>query len=89
MVQEPVMSSPQMRKWIYHRAKQMLDDLNEIPYSDDVDDKKLAIIRKGLREASIELFKKAAERTAAELMDSKELKELNSTVGQIRKIDID
>ncbi len=83
------MSSPQMRKWIYHRAKQMLDDLNDIPYSDDVDDKKLAVIRTGLRDASIELFKKAAERTAAELMNTKELKELNSAVGPIRKIEND
>jgi len=60
--------------------------VNEIPYSDDADDKKLAVIRKGLREASIELFRRAAERTATELLDSKELKELSSTVEDIRKI---
>ncbi|RMH48123.1 MAG: hypothetical protein D6694_00895 [Gammaproteobacteria bacterium] len=58
-----------MRKWIYHRAKEMLDELNELPFSDDVDDKKLAIIRRGLRDASMELFRRAAERTVKELED--------------------
>ncbi len=80
------MSSPQMRKWIYHRAKDILAKLSELPYSDDVDDKKLAIIRLGLRDASIELFRKAAERTTAELMESDELKEVKGNMGTIKKI---
>jgi len=80
------MSSPQMRKWIYHRAKDILADLNELPYSDDVDEKKLTIIRMGLRDASIELFRRAAVRTTSELMESSELKEVRGTIGTIRKI---
>ena len=80
------MSSPQMRKWIYHRAKDILSDLNELPYSDDVDDKKLTIIRMGLRDASIELFRRAAERTTRELMETAELKEVRGNIGTIRKI---
>jgi len=64
------MSSPQMRKWIYHRAKEILAELSELPYSDDVDDQKLIIIRRGLRDASIELFRRAAERTAEELAET-------------------
>ncbi len=80
------MSSPQMRKWIYHRAKDILAELSELPYSDDVDDKKLAIIRLGLRDASIELFRRAAERTTAELMETAELKEVKGNIGTIRKI---
>lgn len=63
------MPSPEMRKWIYHRAKEILSELNELPFSDDVDDKKLAIIRRGLRDASVELFRRAAERTVNELED--------------------
>ncbi len=80
------MSTPQMRKWIYHKAKQLLEQLSELPYSDDVDEKKLAILRLGLRDASIELFRRAAERTTAELVDSEELKEVNSNMGTIRQI---
>jgi len=80
------MSSPQMRKWIYHRAKAILAGLNELPYSDDVDDKKLTIIRMGLRDASIELFRRAAVRTTSELMESAELKEVRGNIGTIRKI---
>jgi len=83
------MESPQMRKWIYHRAKEMLSALDEIPYSDDANSKKLAVIRNGLRDASIELFRRAAERTARELIDSAELKEINSKPEKIRKIQLD
>jgi hypothetical protein len=75
-----------MRKWIYHRAKDILEELSELPYADDVDDKKLAIIRMGLRDASIELFRKASERTTSDLMESEELKELKRNIGSIRKI---
>ena len=50
------MSSPQMRKWIYHRAKDILEELSDLPDSDDLDNKKLTIIRSGLRDASIELL---------------------------------
>ncbi len=67
------MSSPQMRKWVYHRAKKLLDELDEVPLSDDSIEKKLTIIRQGLREASVELFKRAAERATADLLDSSEL----------------
>jgi len=80
------MSSPQMRKWIYHRAKDILAELSDLPYSDDVDDKKLAIIRLGLRDASIELFRRASLRTTTELMESDELKEVKGNIGTIRKI---
>lgn len=83
------MESPQMRKWIYHRAKEILDAIDDIPYSDDATSKKLAVIRKGLRDASVELFRRAAERTARELLDSEELKEINSEPAKIRKIQLD
>jgi len=66
------MSSPQMRKWVYHRAKKLLDDLDDVPLSDDSIDKKLAILRAGLREASVELFKRAAASSTAEILESKE-----------------
>ncbi len=66
------MSAPQMRKWVYHRAKQLLDELDDVPLSDDSIDKKLAILRVGLREASVELFKRAAVSSTAEILDSKE-----------------
>ncbi|PIP80459.1 MAG: hypothetical protein COW84_05160 [Gammaproteobacteria bacterium CG22_combo_CG10-13_8_21_14_all_40_8] len=66
------MSSPQMRKWVYHKAKQLLDELDDVPLSDDSIDKKLAILRSGLREASVELFKRAAESSTAEILESKE-----------------
>jgi hypothetical protein len=72
------MANPQMRKWIYHRAKKILEELNELPFSDDVDDKKLAIIRRGLREASVELFRRAAERTVEELGESEALQEIQN-----------
>ena len=67
------MASPQMRKWVYHRAKKLLDDLDDVPLSDDSIEKKLIILREGLREASVELFKRAAERATADLLDSSEV----------------
>ena len=57
-----------MQIWLDQRAVKLLQDINAIPFTDDHDIKKVALIRRALREASQEVFKRAAERTLADLI---------------------
>ena len=50
-----------MQQWLNARCAQLLDDLNNTPFTDDVDEIKLNLIRAAMREASLEMFNRAAE----------------------------
>ena len=50
-----------MKQWLNARCAQLLNDLNNTPFTDDVDEIKLNLIRAAMREASLEMFNRAAE----------------------------
>jgi hypothetical protein len=57
-----------MQVWIDQRAVKLLNDLNALPFTDDHDLKRLGLLKRALREASYEIFRRAAERTVADLI---------------------
>lgn len=50
-----------MHQWLNARCAKLLEDLNKTPFTDDADEIKLNLIRAAMREASLELFHRAAE----------------------------
>jgi len=50
-----------MHQWLNARCAKLLEELNKTPLTDDVDEIKLNLIRSAMREASLELFHRAAE----------------------------
>lgn len=57
-----------MQVWIDQRAVKLLNDLNALPFTDDHDLKRLGLLKRALREASYEIFRRAAERTVSDLI---------------------
>jgi len=66
-----------MHQWLNARCAKLLEELNQIPFTDEVDDLKLNLIRAAMREASIEMFQRAAEnsRKAIEKINKEALSE--------------
>jgi TRAP-type mannitol/chloroaromatic compound transport system substrate-binding protein len=71
-----------MHQWLNARCAKLLEDLNNTPFTDDVDEIKLNLIRAAMREASIEMFQRAAEqsRTAIKRINTESLSEAISQV---------
>lgn len=63
-----------MSEWFDERCLQLRDDLNEIPSGDDASDLKLKLIRVAMRQASLEMFRRAVNNSR------ENIKELNSEV---------
>lgn len=57
-----------MQVWIDQRAVKLLHDLNALPFTDDHDLQRLGLLKRALREASFEIFRRAAERTVSDLI---------------------
>lgn len=56
-----------MQKWLNARSMQLLDELNSIPLADDTEDKRLKLVMSAMREASVEMFHRAAENSRNEI----------------------
>ncbi len=56
-----------MQNWLHARSARLLDEINNTPYTDDSDDKKMRLIMAALRESSIEMFQRAAEKSRKEI----------------------
>jgi len=56
-----------MQNWLNARSAKLLEEINNTPYSDDSDDKKMRLILAALREASIEMFQRAAVNSRKEI----------------------
>ena len=52
-----------MKKWLHARSVQLLAEINKMPFSDDCDEIKLQLIMTALRESSVKMFKRAAEKS--------------------------
>ena len=50
-----------MQQWLNARCAKLLEELNNTPFTDDADEIKLNLIRAAMREASLEMFHRAAE----------------------------
>ena len=50
-----------MHQWLNAHCAKLLKELNNTPFTDDVDEIKLNLIRNAMREASLELFHRAAD----------------------------
>ena len=50
-----------MHQWLNARCAKLLEELNNTPFTDDVDEIKLNLIRAAMREASVVMFQRAAE----------------------------
>lgn len=57
-----------MQVWIDQRAVKLMHDLSALPFTDDHDLKRLGLLKRALREASYEIFRRAAERTVSDLI---------------------
>ena len=56
-----------MQQWLNARCAKLLEELNNTPFTDDVDEIKLNLIRAAMREASLVLFQRAAENSRKEI----------------------
>ena len=56
-----------MQQWLNARCAQLLQEINNTPYTDDCDDVKLKLIRNCMREVSVEMFHRAAENSRKEI----------------------
>ncbi|MCP4413796.1 MAG: hypothetical protein GY808_14655 [Gammaproteobacteria bacterium] len=56
-----------MQNWLHTRSVKLLEEINNTPYTDDSDDIKMRLIMAALRESSIEMFHRAAEKSRKEI----------------------
>ena len=56
-----------MQQWLNARCAKLLEELNNTPFTDDVDEIKLNLIRAAMREASLVMFQRAAENSRKEI----------------------
>ncbi|MFN4290645.1 MAG: hypothetical protein ACK4E7_07175 [Permianibacter sp.] len=57
-----------MQVWLDQRSAKLLDELNALPFTDDHDLKKAALIKKAFRDVASELVRRSAERALAEMV---------------------
>jgi len=78
----------EMQKWLNARCAQLLADINNTPLTDDADDKKLQLIMAGMRESSVEMFHRAAERSRKDIQKinnqnmNESIEEINATLNE-------
>jgi hypothetical protein len=60
-----------MRLWINARGAKLLEEINKVPHSDTSEDEKLDLICSAMREVSVELFKRAANKSRKDIADAK------------------
>jgi len=72
-----------MQNWLHARSAKLLEDINNTPYTDDSDEKKMQLIMAALRESSIEMFQRAAENSR------KEIDKINSIAMQKNITDVE
>ncbi|MCP4273561.1 MAG: hypothetical protein GY781_16655 [Gammaproteobacteria bacterium] len=65
-----------MQNWLHARSAKLLEEINNTPYTDDSDDIKMRLIMAALRESSVEMFQRAAEKSR------KEIEKINSIAMQ-------
>jgi len=56
-----------MQNWLNARSAKLLEEINNIPFSDNSDDIKLRLILAAMRESSIEMFQRAAVKSRKEI----------------------
>ncbi len=56
-----------MQNWLHARSAKLLEEINNTPYTDDSDELKMRLIMAALRESSIEMFQRAAEKSRKEI----------------------
>lgn len=59
-----------MQIWLDQRAVNLLQELGNIPFTDDHSARSLAVIKKALREAAAEVIKRAMEKSMAEIVSA-------------------
>ncbi len=57
-----------MQVWLDQRSVRLLDELNALPFTDDHDMKKSALIKQAFREVASELVRRSAERALADMV---------------------
>lgn len=57
-----------MQIWLEQRSAKLLSELNALPFTDDHDLKKQALIRKAFRDVASELVRRSAERALADMV---------------------
>lgn len=57
-----------MQVWLDQRSVKLLNELNALPFTDDHDVKKAALIKTAFREVASELVRRSAERALAEMV---------------------
>lgn len=72
-----------MAQWFDERCKQLLDELNHVPDTDDADDLRLRLIRVAMRESSLEMFRRAARNSKAMLEEMGE--DMHVTIQEVEK----
>ncbi|NNJ71755.1 MAG: hypothetical protein HKP09_01100 [Enterobacterales bacterium] len=73
-----------MAEWFNARCIQLRDDLNNVSDADDADELKLKLIRVAMRESSLEMFRRAAQNSKANLEDMGE-DASNMTIEHVEK----
>ncbi len=56
-------SDQDINSWLEERSAQLLEELGQVPFTDDHDYRKLKLIRQAMKEASVEMFKRAISKT--------------------------
>jgi len=56
-----------MQNWLNVRCGQLLNELNKVPFTDDCEEKKMQLIMSAMRESSIEMFQRAAEKSRKQI----------------------
>ena len=62
-----------MQNWLNARSAKLLEEINNIPFSDNSDDIKLRLILAAMRESSIEMFQRAAVKSRKEIEKTHQL----------------
>jgi len=65
-----------MQNWLTARSAKLLEEINNIPYTDDSDQIKMGLIISAMRESSVEMFHRAAENSR------KKIEKINSIAMQ-------
>lgn len=77
-----------MHQWLNARCAKLLEELNNTPFTDDVDEIKLNLIRSAMREASLELFHRAAD-NSRKMIEQIHREELSEKVHQAETHSVD
>lgn len=56
-------SGQDINAWLEERSARLLEELSQVPFTDDHDYRKLKLIREAMKEASVEMFKRAITKT--------------------------